>query len=75
MSGTAETLPTEDVEKFRKDALGIAQKMIGIIQNMTPEFEETEKSIENSDDYKKYVEELKTNPKICNKYKGGEEKT
>ena len=45
MSGTAETLPTEDVEKFRKDALGIAKKMIGIIQNMTPEFEETEKSI------------------------------
>ena len=71
MSGTAETLPTEDVEKFRKDALGIAKKMIGIIQNMTPEFEETEKSIEASPEYKDFV----NNNLDCNKYKGGEEKT
>ena len=75
MSGTAETLPTEDVEKFRKDALGIAKKMIGIIQNMTPVVFGEDESIQESDDYKKFLEESKTNANLCNKYKGGEEKT
>ena len=67
MSGTAEQLPPEDVEKFRKDALGIAKKMIEIIKNMKPVFG-NEESIENSDDYQKFLEESQNNPALCNEY-------
>lgn len=68
MSETTETLPPDDVEKFKKDALGIAKKMIDIIKNMKPVFGE-EKSIEKSDDYKNFLEESRNNPDLCNKYK------
>ena len=65
MSGTAETLPTEDVEKFRKDALGISKKMIEIIKKMVPVFGE-DKSIKESDDYEDFVQNKISE---CDKYK------